>query len=116
MPDLVNHTPQPIVASTGHTVPAHSRLSVADATLGRISTEPYIALQLRKGHLTVEHPAPEPGPITRATIAKANRGELLDIITGHSDYTEADLEGITVEGRDDEDGLRDMAVRLAIES
>ena len=112
MPELVNKTDQPIQAATGHTVPPHGRLAVSDDTLGRVSTEPYIAMKLRKGDLSVEYPQPEPGPITRATIARANRGELVEIITGHSDYAEDDLEGITVEGREGEDGLRDMAVQL----
>ena len=114
MPKLTNTSRQPITASTGHTVPAGGDLTVSAQTWDRISREAYITTQMRLGHLTVSADAVEKagGEITRTTIAKANRDELLDIIAAHSDYTEADLEGVYVEDRDGEDGLRTIAARL----
>lgn len=115
MPTLKNTTNQPIEAATGHTVPANGELPVSDDTLARIENEPYIAMKIRKGHLAIERDAPkEAEPITRAGLAKMNRGELLDVILAHypDNVTEDDFKGITVEDKDGEDGLRTIAARL----
>lgn len=116
MPILTNTTDRPIEASTGHRVPPLGTLSVTDATLDRLGNEPYIRRQFATGKLTVEpDAAPEAAaPITRETIAKARRSELLDIILAHypENVTEDDFEGITVEDKDGEDGLRTIAARI----
>lgn len=115
MPQLINTTDQPIKATTGHIVEPDSELSVSQDTLERLASEPYIARCVRKGQLLIEH-AGEAGPqkaTTREAIAKMKRAELLDVILAHyDDATEADFEGITVEDRDGEDGLRTIAARL----
>lgn len=118
MPTISNNTDQPIEASTGHVVPANGTLTVTDKTWARVGSEPYIAGKMSRSHLTVStDPAPKPKgaaqEITRSTIAKANRADLLGIIGRHSDYTEADLEGLTVEDRQDgTQGLRSLAAGL----
>ena len=116
MPNLKNTTDQPIEASTGHTVPAGGTLAISDAALSRIAQEPYIARVLRQGALVVEAdaPPPEPAPLTRAAVARMTRADLLEVILSHygDDVTEADFEGITVEDRNGEDGLRTIATRL----
>lgn len=115
MPILTNTTNQPIEASTGHRVPARGTLSVSDKTLARLAGEPFIKRQMANGALTVApDPVPEASaPITRATIAKATRSDLLEIILAHyPDADEADFEGITVEDKDGEDGLRTIAARI----
>jgi len=114
MTTLTNTTDQPITASTGHTIPAGESLTVSPQTMDRLAGEPYIARVLRQGGLVIEpDAAPEP-KITREAIAKMKRGELLDVILSHygDDVTEADFEGILVEDRDGEDGLRTIAGRL----
>ena len=108
---LKNTSDQPITATTGHTVPAGGSLTVTGATLERIKKERYIAIQLKKGRLVAEpDPAPEPEGMTRETIAKAKKAELLEIILAHyENATAADFKGVPVEG---EDGLRAIASRL----
>lgn len=115
MPHLTNTTDQPISASTGHTVAPGETLAVSQQTLERLASEPYIARVMRQGKLVLGHDAPEPEPtVTRESIAKMKRGDLLDVILSHygDDVTEADFEGITVDDKDGEDGLRTIAARL----
>jgi hypothetical protein len=118
MPKIVNHTDDPAEATTKHVIPAKGELAVSEATLHRISNEPYIARRLRAGELTIkpDDPEPEAPSIDRTFIAKATRAQLLDVIVANSDYTEADMEGITVEDREDDgetvDGLRTIAARI----
>lgn len=116
MPQLTNTTDQPISASTGHTVAPGKTLTVSQQTLERLASEPYIARVMRQGRLVLEHDtAPTvPQPLTREDIAKMKRADLLDVILAHygDDVTEADFEGITVEDKDGEDGLRTIAARL----
>lgn len=114
MPTLKNTTDQPITATTGHTIPANGELSVSQATLARISAEPFIARHVRAENLTVAYDEPEPKGLTRADVAKMNRAELLDAILAHypDDVTEDDFKDITVEDKDGENGLRTIAARL----
>lgn len=118
MPIIENWTDDPAEATTKHIIPAKGELAVSEATLHRISNEPYIARRMRAGELTVraDDPEPETPQITREFIAKAKRAELLEVIVANSDYTESDMEGITVEDREDDgetvDGLRTIAVRI----
>lgn len=114
MPKLTNHTDQPITASTGHTIPAEGDLTVSADTLARIAKEPFIARHMRAETLTVAYDEPEANGLTRADLAKMNRSELLDVILAHYDdtVTEADFEGVTVEDKGDDDGLRTIAARL----
>lgn len=116
MPRLTNTTDQPIKATTGHTIPAFDSLTISQVTLERIAAEPYIARVMRQGRLVLEpDTAPEAdAPITREAIARMKRAELLDLILAHYDdaVTEADFEGITVEDKDGEDGLRTIAARI----
>jgi len=108
MPILTNTTDQPIRASTGHTVPPEGTLAVSANTLERIGKEPYIALQLRKGALTIAaDPAPEPAPepLTREAVARMKRAELLEVLDTHG-VTEDQVEGKYV------DDLREMVARV----
>lgn len=115
MPKLTNSTDQPITTHTGHSIPANGSLTVSATTLDNLVAQPFIARHLRGGSLVVSaDPSDRSDEITRSTIAKANRRELLEIIIPRSEWTEADLIDVTVDGRDGEDGLRDMAVHLAL--
>jgi len=64
MPELHNHSKQPITASTGHSVPAGGSLPVSDATWTRISREPYIATKIAFGALVVGNSAVANDPET----------------------------------------------------
>lgn len=108
-----NTTDQPIKANTGHVVEPFGAIDVTPSTWGRLQQDRYFVGQIRRGNITgkpVE--AQREDGLTRSDIAKANRARLVDIITAQGDYTEADLDGITVEGREGEDGLRDLAAGL----
>jgi len=116
MPKLTNTTDRPITATTGHTVAPGETRAVSQQTLERLASEPYIARVMRQSKLVLEQDAaPEPeAPITREDIAKMKRADLLDVILAHygDDVTKADFEGVTVEDKDGEDGLRTIAARL----
>jgi len=116
MPKLINTTDRPISASTGHAVPPKGSLAISQAALGRIAAEPYIARVIRQGALLVEQDATQ-GPvpeITREAIAKMKRADLIDVILAHYDdsLTKEDFDGVTVDDKDGEDGLRTIATRL----
>ncbi|WP_306150741.1 hypothetical protein [Roseovarius sp. MMSF_3281] len=114
MPKLTNRTDQPITASTGHTIPAEGDLTVSAGTLARIAKEPFIARHMRAETLTVAYDEPEAKGLSRADVAKMNRGELLDVILAHYDdsVTAEDFKGVNVNDKGDEDGLRTIAARL----
>lgn len=115
MPDLKNHTEHDIEAASGHLIRAHETLSVSIKTLERLKKQPYIARHLAQRTLTVEH-GTAGGVDLRKVIAGGTRKELVEIVMAHSDWTEEDLKHVTVEGREGEDGLRDMAERLVFVS
>lgn len=107
MPILTNTTDQPIRATTGHTIPAFDSLTISQAALERVAAEPYIARVMRQGRLVLEPDvAPdEDAPITRETVAKMKRAELLEVLDAHG-VTEDQVEGKYV------DDLREMAARI----
>ena len=111
MIDLHNATSQPITLTSGHQIPGNGRISVSPATMTRIEADPYGARMLASGRIVARRPVPEEQPVTRATIAAATRGELLDILEAHG-IERGDVAGRNVEDSAEKgEGLRSLAAR-----
>lgn len=100
---------------TGQSLAPGKAMEVSEAELDAMLAQPYIAGQVTRGNLVVSRTEPDPdGGITRSALAKMSRAELLDVILPHygEDVTEADFEGVRVDDKDGQDGLRTIAARL----
>ena len=109
MIEIRNNTAMPITLSSGHVVPTKATLTVSAQTMAAIEKDAYGARLLASGMITAQRPIKKPEPMTRATIAKATRGELLDILEAQG-IDRNDVAKRKVEDGDGE-GLRTLATR-----
>lgn len=106
-----NPTNQNVTLSSGHEIPAGGHLVVSPQTLLGIESDAYGARLLAARRIVVSQPDPKPEPLTRATIAAATRGELLDILEAHG-VERGDVSGRNVEDSEEKgEGLRSLAAR-----
>lgn len=111
MIQIKNSTGQTVTLASGHTITAGGAINVAPDTMTRIEADPYGARMLAARKLIVIRPAKEPEELTRATIAAATRGELLNILEAHG-LDRRDVSGRNVEDSDEKgEGLRSLAAR-----
>jgi hypothetical protein len=110
--ELTNNTMQTITARTGHVIPAEGSLRVDVSALSAIQKCPHIQSRMSAGDLTLQDDTPEPQPplpVSREEVRQATRAELVEILLIHG-FEEDELSGLTIADKDDEPGLRSMAM------
>jgi len=110
MIEIHNQTEHDITLTSGHVIPAKGLLPVSAQTMTATENDAFGARMLASGKIAARRPVEAPEPLTRATIAKATRGELLDILEAQG-IDRKDVAKRKVEDSDDGEGLRTLTAR-----